>query len=82
MLHQSRNVDSRIVNQGERRRDNVARSGDVDQFTRLRDGDRFWYEIDPALSRSEIAALKKTRLSDVIKRNTKIKKLQKNVFVV
>lgn len=51
-----------------------------DQFLRLRDGDRFWYENDPAFSKAEIAKLKKTRLSDVIIRNTGIKKLQKNVF--
>lgn len=51
-----------------------------DQFIRLRDGDRFWYEHDPAFSKAEVAQLRKTRLSDVIKRNTNIKRLQKNVF--
>lgn len=52
-----------------------------DQFLRLRDGDRFWYENDPAFSRPEIGALRKTTLADIIKRNTKITKLPKNVFV-
>lgn len=51
-----------------------------DQFTRLRDGDRFWYEVDPGLSKSEIRKLGKTRLSDVITRNTSVTKLQKDVF--
>ena len=51
-----------------------------DQFERLRDGDRFWYECDPAFSRKEVAALRRTRLSHVILRNTRIKTLQSNVF--
>ncbi len=51
-----------------------------DQFERLRDGDRFWYEHDPALSAEEVAAIKETRLSDVLKRNTTIQNLQDNVF--
>lgn len=53
-----------------------------DQFQRLRDGDRFWYERDPGLSESEKKKLKKTRLSDVIKRNTLISRIQKDVFRV
>lgn len=52
----------------------------VDQFTRLRDGDRFWYECDPGLSQGEINRLKRTRLSDVIKRNTLVATIQKDVF--
>ena len=51
-----------------------------DQFTRMRNGDRFWYEIEPGLSKAEVRKLKKTKLSDVIKRNTLIDKLQENVF--
>jgi len=51
-----------------------------DQFERLRDGDRFWYENDPAFSNTERAALKDTKLSDVILRNTSISDLQENVF--
>lgn len=53
-----------------------------DQFERLRDGDRFWYEFDPAFSRSDVARIKKTTLGDVIKRNTKINRLQRDVFIV
>ncbi len=42
----------------------------VEQFTALRDGDRFWYQR--ALSRREIEQLEAIRLSDVIRRNTSI----------
>lgn len=43
----------------------------TDQFVRLRDGDRFWYQNDPALEsrRSELDSL---GLADVIRRNTEI----------
>lgn len=51
----------------------------VDQFTRLRDGDRFWYE-----NRFEgdlLTDLQATSLSDVIERNTEITDLRDNVFL-
>lgn len=51
-----------------------------DQFERLRDGDRFWYENDSAFSEDEISELKHTKLSDIIIRNTNISKIQENVF--
>ena len=38
----------------------------------LREGDRFWYENDPALSSTVRDDLRSTRLSDVIRRNTRI----------
>ena len=46
----------------------------VDQFTRLRDGDRFWYENDPYfLANQEILdELRETTLADIIRRNTPI----------
>ncbi len=49
----------------------------VDQFTRLRDGDRFWFQnaLDPELA----AEIKATRLSDVIERNTDVD-VQDEVF--
>ena len=50
------------------------------QFQNLRDGDRFYYENDPALSDSRKAAIKATRLHDIIMRNCEIDAMQKNVF--
>ena len=50
----------------------------TDQFERLRDGDINWYERQ--FSGSQLAAIKKNRLSDVIRRNTAITKIQDNVF--
>jgi hypothetical protein len=51
----------------------------ADQFTRLRDGDRFWYERD--LQDSQLDAARHTTLADVIRRNTTTTNLQDNVFV-
>ncbi len=42
----------------------------VDQFTALRDGDRFWYER--TLRGRDLEEVRGTRLSDVIRRNTTI----------
>jgi hypothetical protein len=50
----------------------------ADQFERLRDGDSNWYERQ--FSGSQLAAIKRTRLSDVIRRNTTITKHQDNDF--
>jgi len=50
----------------------------VDQFQRLRDGDRFWYQRD--LNRSELSQVESTSLADVIRRNTTTVNLQDNVF--
>lgn len=52
----------------------------MNQFMRLRDGDRFWYARDPAFSAAEVAELSATKLSDVIRWNTEIEKLQDDVF--
>jgi hypothetical protein len=48
------------------------------QFTALRDGDRFWYTR--WLTRGEIRLVNNTRLADIIRRNTGIVSLQRNVF--
>ena len=51
----------------------------TDQFERLRDGDRFWYEayLDP----NTLATVQATRLTDIIRRNTTITtELQNDVF--
>jgi hypothetical protein len=50
----------------------------VDQFERLRDGDRFWFQH--VYSGSELRQLQRTSLSDVIERNTTVEGLQDNVF--
>ena len=53
-----------------------------DQFERLRDGDRFWFENDLALSDAEKAEIRGTKLSDVIIRNTDLTsgQIQDDVF--
>ncbi len=52
-----------------------------DQFTRARDGDRFWYQT--YLPASVVQALEAQPLSTIIKRNTPIgSELQRNVFRV
>lgn len=53
-----------------------------DQFTRLRDGDRFWYRNDLALSSDDLAWLDSVRLSDIICLNTSITNIQANVFMM
>jgi peroxidase len=50
----------------------------ADQFQRLRDGDRFWYQ--QVFSGPQLAELERTSLSDIIERNTGVKGLQDNVF--
>ncbi|MDA1140018.1 MAG: peroxidase family protein [Planctomycetota bacterium] len=50
------------------------------QFENLRDGDRFWYENDPAFTEHDLRALNTTTLSDIIRRNTGIKNISDNVF--
>ncbi|MEZ4362698.1 MAG: peroxidase family protein [Kofleriaceae bacterium] len=52
----------------------------VDQFVRMRAGDRFWYER--TLSGDELERVQRTRLSDIIVRNTSIRRIQRNVFFV
>ncbi len=50
----------------------------VDQFTRLRDGDRFWYEN--SLSDNLVRDIQNTSLADIIRLNTGLTKLQEDVF--
>lgn len=50
----------------------------VNQFSRLRDGDRFWYEV--SLSQNLVEEIQNTTLADIIRRNTDITKLQADVF--
>jgi hypothetical protein len=51
-----------------------------EQFTRVRDGDRFWFLNDADLTPDDIDWLISLRLSDVIRANTGITHLQENVF--
>jgi hypothetical protein len=51
----------------------------VDQFTRTRDGDRFWHQ--GTLSREERRLTEGVRLADIIKANTSLRNVQPNVFV-
>jgi hypothetical protein len=52
----------------------------VDQFTRLRDGDRFFY-LNESFNRDENAILNGSNtLAEVIEANTNVTNLQKNVF--
>ena len=44
----------------------------VDQFTRLRDGDRFWYQNDLFFSGAQLTEIENTTLADIIRRNTHI----------
>ncbi|OWY69773.1 hypothetical protein B7486_19210 [cyanobacterium TDX16] len=55
-----------------------------EQFTRLRDGDRYWYERDDFFvnNPSLLAELQATRLSDIIRRNSDITNIQDNVFLI
>jgi peroxidase len=48
------------------------------QFARLRDGDRFWFQS--AHSGKLLQELQNTHLVDVVARNTELKNLQPNVF--
>lgn len=50
----------------------------ADQFSRLRDGDRFWYEN--VLDGQQLEEVRMTTLADVIERNTMVSELQANVF--
>lgn len=52
----------------------------VDQFERIRDADRYWYEN--VLSGRQLERADSTTLADVIARNTGVENLQQNVFFV
>ncbi|MDY6803695.1 MAG: peroxidase family protein [Cyanobacteriota bacterium] len=60
----------------------------ADQFARLRDGDRFWYENDTDLNNWELGQvsasewLEDFQLSDVITLNTEIENISDDVFFV
>ncbi len=51
----------------------------ADQFQRLRDGDRFWYQQQ--FSGRQLMDLQRTSLSDIVERNTRLTSIQQNAFV-
>ncbi len=50
------------------------------QFEDLRDGDRFFFEIDKGLSEEQKMEIRYTKWSDVIGRNTSMENLPKSIF--
>ncbi len=54
----------------------------IDQFSRLRDGDRYWYQNDQFFldNKDHMKQVHQTNLSDLIKLNTDIEQIQHNVF--
>lgn len=55
-------------------------AGLVEQFSRLRDGDRFWFQFDDSFTEEEKYGLSQTRLSQIIMQNTGLRTIQPNVF--
>lgn len=51
----------------------------VDQFSRMRDGDRFWYEGN--FNNHELRVLNNTSLSDIVERNSGVNDIQDQAFV-
>jgi hypothetical protein len=60
----------------------TAKSVIEDQFTALRDGDRYYYENDTTISPTLKQRIKRTLLSDIIKRNTGLENIQDSIFWV
>ncbi len=54
-----------------------SRGSSPTSFTRLRDGDRFYYQN--AFKGAELREIQNTKLSDILKRNTDLENLQDNV---
>jgi len=52
-----------------------------DQISRLRSGDRFWFQNPGVLSKTQADEVEKTLLSDIIKRNSKLQNVQPLVFM-
>jgi hypothetical protein len=50
------------------------------QFQVLRDGDRFYFENDPAFTESQKESIKATKLYDIVMRNTDLSVMQKELF--
>lgn len=50
------------------------------QFEKLRDGDFYYFQNDPAMTERTLDKVRKTKLADLIKRNTPLTNVQSNVF--
>ncbi|MDP6360388.1 MAG: peroxidase family protein, partial [Planctomycetota bacterium] len=50
------------------------------QFENLRDGDRFYYENDPAFTEQDLDVINSTSLADIIRRNTGVQSISDDVF--
>lgn len=58
----------------------LVHTGMLEQFERLRTGDRFWYEAAGNFTAEELAEIRATRLADIIKRNTNVRRIQDEVL--
>lgn len=54
----------------------------TEQFRRVRDGDRFWYQNDKCIGEFELGIINSSSLSNVIVRNTNLSSLHENVFKI
>ncbi|NCA12112.1 hypothetical protein EBR56_09975, partial [bacterium] len=52
----------------------------VDQFMRLRDGDRYWYQNKGVLAPDVAQVVQNSSLADIVRRNTGVTSLQPDVF--
>jgi hypothetical protein len=52
------------------------------QFMALRDGDRYYYENDPAISPEDKQWIRNTKLADIIRRNTPVTIIDDDIFKV
>jgi len=50
-----------------------------DQFTRLRDGDRYWYQ-NVSFYRRDLRIIESTTLADLLQRNSGVTGLQSDIF--
>jgi peroxidase len=53
----------------------------IEQFTSVRDGDRFWFTRDSGLTSDELNFAENVTLADIIEDNTGLTNLQSNVFI-
>ena len=51
------------------------------QFSRLRDGDYYFYQNDPEIDNDQEGRINNTSLADIIERNTAVNSLQNNIFI-